>query len=95
MTTPQATCPVCDGAGRVSAQGTPYKTVTQGYDPETDTLPCRNCGGQTMSGVATGKVPLRPDGTPCRHEYVSRPVGRFKTFYKCKHCGHEHCIDSY
>ena len=64
----------------------------QGY--EGGTFPCNNCGGQTMSSRATGQVPLRPDGTPCLHEYVHTKIGRCYYQSDCKHCGHRYHIDS-
>lgn len=88
------TCPVCSGTGRRPAGDDKYKTMYAGYDAETDTLRCNNCGGQTMFGHPTGQVPLRADGTPCRHEYTSATVGRCLTRYTCKHCGSSHEIDS-
>jgi hypothetical protein len=88
------TCPVCVGTGRVAAGETPYKNVLAGYDWDTDTLPCRNCGGQTMSMRGTGQVPVRPDGTACVHEYEYRKAGRCYHEYTCRHCGHQYCIDS-
>ncbi len=87
-------CPVCNGSGRVPAGDYKYKHVVAGYDKDTDTLACTNCGGQTMYGQPTGKVRLRPDGTPCKHEYTSKTVGRCLTEYTCKHCGSSHQIDS-
>ena len=88
------TCPVCNGTGRKAAGEDRYKTMYAGYDKETDTLPCTNCGGQTMFGRPTGKVPLRDDGTPCVHKYSSRNVGRCLTEYTCQFCGSRHEIDS-
>jgi hypothetical protein len=64
----------------------------QGY--EGGTYPCGNCGGQTMEGRATGQVPLRPDGSPCAHEYVHTLAGNCYHRYDCKHCGYRHFIDS-
>jgi hypothetical protein len=87
-------CPVCNGTGRVPAGTAKYKEVTVGYDKSTDTLPCRNCGGQTMSMKATGKVRLRPDGTPCEHKYVGHVAGRCYVVYTCEHCGDTYDIDS-
>jgi hypothetical protein len=55
---------------------------------------CRNCGGQQMYGRATGKVNLRQDGTPCKHEYNSTTIGRCLTRYKCTHCSYQFDIDS-
>lgn len=94
MTIEYGVCPVCNGSGRVAAGNYKYKDVVAGYDKETDTLACNNCGGQTMYGKPSGKVPLRPDGTPCKHEYTSASVGRCLTRYTCKHCGVSHDIDS-
>lgn len=87
-------CPVCSGSGRRSADGVSAKTVYAGYDKETDTLPCNNCGGQTMYGRPTGEVSLRKDGTPCKHEYNSTNVGRCLTRYNCVHCTFSFNIDS-
>lgn len=87
-------CPVCNGAGRVAAGDYKYKHVVAGYDKEADTLACTNCGGQYMYGMPTGEVPLRKDGTPCKHEYTSRTIGRCLTEYTCNHCGSRYEIDS-
>lgn len=89
-------CPSCAGSGRraVPEEMQRYKTHTYGYDPATDTLACRNCGGQTMSGRGTGQVPLRDDGTPCLHSYGSHSIGRCYTEYRCRYCDHRYCIDS-
>lgn len=84
-------CPVCNGTGRVPA-GNFRRTA--GYDQATDTIACRNCGGQTMSMKATGRVRLRSDGTPCKHEYMGREAGRCYVVYTCKHCGDVYDIDS-
>ncbi len=67
------------------ADGTPY---------EGGTLPCDNCGGRTMSLKATGQVRLRPDGTPCLHEYRGENAGRCYTKYTCPHCGDVYHVDS-
>lgn len=90
----QGTCPVCAGTGRVPAGDSQYKHVIAGYDQDTDTFGCRNCGGQYMYGSPRGEVRLRPDGTPCTHEYVSRNVGRCLTEYSCVHCSDRYQIDS-
>lgn len=88
------TCPVCNGSGRMAADDTPYKTVYAGYDAATDTLPCRNCGGQYMYGTPKGTVPLNQAGEPCCHTYHSATVGRCLTEYTCEHCGDRYQIDS-
>lgn len=89
-------CPVCNGTGRqaVPDYQQKYKHMYSSYDKETDTLSCNNCGGQTMFGRPTGEVNLRPDGTPCKHEYTSATVGRCLTRYTCKHCSYSYEIDS-
>lgn len=87
-------CPVCNGSGRRFAGNDKYKKMYSSYDEATDTLSCNNCGGQTMFGRATGQVPLRSDGTPCRHEYTSATVGRCLTRYTCRHCDSRYEIDS-
>ena len=87
-------CPVCNGSTRTPAKENPYKHVVAGYDSETDTFPCFNCGGQKMFGKPTGEVPLRSDGTPCRHEYEGEVRGRGYIVYTCKHRGHRYDIDS-
>lgn len=74
----QLTCPVCQGS-RLAPHGPG---------------PCLNCGGQTMSGRATGKVRARPDGTACTHEYQGQPIGRCATRFVCSHCGDSYLIDS-
>lgn len=89
-------CPVCNGTHRVPVpeESQRYKTVISGYDKETDTFPCCNCGGQRMFGRPTGEVQLRSDGTPCKHEYEGVLRGRCYTVYTCKHCGDSYDIDS-
>lgn len=93
-THPTGPCPVCNGTGRVPASDEPYKARRYGYDAATNTLPCQNCGGHTMSLRPTGQVRLRADGTPCTHEYTGRNAGRCYTVYTCKHCGDTYSIDS-
>lgn len=87
-------CPVCNGSGRTPAGDDPYKNVYAGYDKVTDTLRCNNCGGQMMYGSPCGQVPLREDGTPCKHEYKGVTIGRCLTRYTCVHCMSSHEIDS-
>ena len=87
-------CPCCLGTGRVPAGDYKYKHVIAGYDLQTDTLACTNCGGQYMYGQPRGEVRLRADGTPCKHEYTSSNAGRCLTNYECKHCGDRYQIDS-
>ena len=61
---------------------------------EGGTLPCNNCGGQTMAGKGSGQVRLRPDGTPCLHEYKHENAGRCYHRYTCVHCEDVYHIDS-
>ena len=88
-------CPICDGTTRVPYDGDArYKKVIAGYDEDTDTLPCRNCGGQYMFGRPKGTVALNREGEPCVHTYQSENAGRCLTRYTCIHCGDRHTIDS-
>ena len=90
-------CPVCQGTCRmpVPEQSQQYKNVIAGYDKHTDTFPCNNCGGQYMYGKPRGTVPLRADGTPCKHDYWRTPTQwRSVTKYKCAECGDTYEIDS-
>ncbi len=87
-------CPVCNGSGRRPAGDYKYKNVLAGYDRETDTLQCNNCGGQYMFGRPTGQVALNLLGDPCKHNYISQNVGRCLTEYKCTECGDRYQIDS-
>jgi hypothetical protein len=68
----------------------------QGY--EGGTFPCTNCGGQYMSMRATGRVPLRADGTPCKHQYKDDETRsnhrRGWHVSNCIHCGDCLMIDS-
>lgn len=91
-------CPVCNGTGHMPCPdnqrhyGVMYGWYS--YRAEDDTIKCTNCGGQTMYGEATGKVNLREDGTPCKHEYTGQTLGRCYVGYTCKHCGDYYTIDS-
>lgn len=89
-------CPVCNSSGRKPAdeEMKKYSNVIAGYDKSNDTVACNNCGGQGMYGRPTGEVPLRPDGTPCKHEYKGVERGRCYTVYTCIHCNHRYDIDS-
>lgn len=90
-------CPVCNGSTRrpVPQALHQYLPNIAGYDRASDTLACDNCGGQTMYGRATGQVPLRPDGTPCKHEYQGQQRGNCYVVYRCTHgCGFTYDIDS-
>ena len=92
----RGTCPVCNGSGRVSVpeHQQRYKHVYAGYDAETDTLGCTNCGGQYMYGTPSGEVRLNKEGQPCTHKYTSKTVGRCLTEYTCSECGDRYQIDS-
>lgn len=87
-------CPVCNGSSRVSAGNIKFKNVIGSYDQVTDTIACSNCGGRRMFGDSTGEVRLRPDGTPCKHEYVGVSRGRCYTVYTCKHCEDRYDMDT-
>jgi hypothetical protein len=79
-------CPACEGSG-LERERRPYRSAVR--------CACTNCGGQTMSGGATGLVPLRRDsGEPCVHEYDGRSAGRCYRVFTCKHCGFSYDEDS-
>jgi hypothetical protein len=93
------TCPVCNGTGHKPCpdevtRGYGVRNGWYGYRAEDDTVTCDNCGGQYMFGQPSCEVRLRPDGTPCTHEYVGVTIGRCLHEYTCKHCGDRHQIDS-
>ena len=91
----QGICPVCNGSLRRPADPNKTYRSVSGYDADTHTLPCDNCGFG-MFGTPRGKVDLRPDGTPCVHEFVwKQELGRCYNQYACKHgCGSAFTIDS-
>lgn len=96
---PTALCPVCSGTGRQpinphSPQGMSSKRYDRTFAPENNTIACRNCGGQTVLGQPTGRTRLRPDGTPCIHEYKGERKGSCYVVYTCIHCGYSYDIDS-
>lgn len=95
---PTGTCPVCNGTKRMPATDEIRKYGKQsgwyGYRADDDKCDCTNCGTQYMFGEPTGQVRLRPDGTPCKHEYTGENAGRCYTRYTCKHCNDTHHIDS-
>ena len=89
------TCPVCNGTGAVPM--TDKELVwAKSWALNIDGVnrACANCGGQTMSCCGTGRVLLRPDGTPCQHEYEHELLGNCYHGYTCKHCGDIYAIDS-
>ena len=87
-------CPVCNGTGRVDAADRKYLSCIAGYDKESHTLSCDNCGAQKMYGKSTGLVPLTKEGLPCVHEYIGREAGRCYTKYHCTKCSDSYDIDS-
>jgi DNA-directed RNA polymerase subunit RPC12/RpoP len=93
------TCPLCNGTGHMPCpdqlRSYGQRNGWYGYRAADDTVSCNNCGGQYMFSKPMGKVRLRPDGTPCVHEYnTSQGSGRYTTDYKCIHCGDKFVIDS-
>ena len=87
-------CPVCNGSKRKPAGDSPYVKNYRGYDEATHTMPCTNCGAQTMYGQSSGVVPLRADGQPCKHEYEHTLAGNCYHRYTCNHCNYTYYIDS-
>jgi len=98
---PMGVCPVCNGsgkqlldpAGRVIGQPSEAKFFWPQYAAE-GFMECRNCGGQTMGGVASGHVYLRPSGEPCSHDWQGSSAGNCLHRYDCVHCGDRYYIDS-
>ena len=97
------TCPVCNGTTRrplfehehYLRNYNTEQAKWYGYDKETDTKTCHNCGPKGMyAGGPDGKVNLRPDGTPCQHRYHEEKIGRSYYSYTCEHCGNGYSIDS-
>ena len=94
MTINLVTCPVCNGSKRKSATNRTYKSYIVGYDSETDTIPCTNCGGQYMYGEPTGQVKVNKSNLPCKHRYTTKEIGRCLTQFTCIECGDIYQIDS-
>jgi len=94
----KGTCPVCNGVKRMPCPDNlrqyGLKNGWYGYDKADDTVDCNNCGTQYMFGQATGQVKLRPDGTPCKHEYEGATIGRCLNRYVCVHCRDSYDVDS-
>jgi hypothetical protein len=91
-------CPVCNGTKKRPCdpnKDPKHYRVYSGYDAETHTLPCNNCG-YGMFSTPSGMVNLRPDSTPCEHNFVHHQnLGRCYNSYKCTHdCGSSFTIDS-
>jgi hypothetical protein len=88
-------CPVCKGTLRMAADPNKTYRYVSGYDEATHSLPCNNCG-YGMFARPSGKVNLRPDGTPCVHNFVhDMEISRSYNRYKCTHnCGSSFTIDS-
>ena len=84
-------CPVCNGTCEVPI---PERNL-RFYPSGRTTMPCRNCGGQTMFGKPTGRVFLdKHTGLPCTHDYEGVQKGRCYTVFTCRNCGHSYDIDS-
>ena len=96
---PTGTCPVCNGTLRQAIDpinSASEKKWNRTYDPNTETVACRNCApkGMFSSGIPTGIVPLNKDGEPCKHRYIERTIGRCYHSYTCEGCGDSYTIDS-
>ena len=85
-------CPVCQGTGLVEI---PENEKQYSWNKGLTHMECRNCGGQTMMGKATGlTLPRRDTAEPCVHSYKGVNKGRCYTVYTCEHCGSHFDIDS-
>jgi len=91
-----AICPLCNGTTRIALQEylRGYIKVLSTYDANTDTIMCKNCGGQEMYGVATGRVNLNRYGEPCLHRYKVYRIGQCLHRNKCLDCDSQFDIDS-
>lgn len=91
-------CPVCNGTARKPCppdlQEYGKKYGWYGYDSDSDTVNCTNCGAQYQWGTATGSVRLNQNNEPCVHAYQVQNVGRCYNKYTCVHCGDVYHIDS-
>lgn len=86
----QGVCPVCNGEKQIKMS----ERERMNSWSKSEYKQCDNCGGQTMTGIATGKVFLNKEGNPCVHKYVGRNAGRCYTIYTCTECGMSFGIDS-
>lgn len=92
-------CPVCNGTGRMPCPDNLRQYGVAhgwyGYDKETDTVDCTNCGAQKMFEKSSGLVRLDFGGVPCTHDYTATG-GRWRctTDYHCPKCGDSFMIDS-
>jgi hypothetical protein len=90
-----AVCPKCFGSTRRPAPPSPWKTSMATYRASDDTMACDNCGGQTMSLTATGRVRVDPaTGLGCMHTYRSRTTSNCYHEHTCTKCGDRYDIDS-
>lgn len=87
-------CPACNGTSRVPADEYAIKYGWYGYDKDTSTQYCSNCGPLGMFSKPDGKVSLRPDGTPCHHQFRTETIGRCYHRSTCVHCDYSYTIDS-
>ncbi len=66
-----------------------------GYRASDDTLPCDNCGGQTMAVSGTGTTRVDPaTGLGCLHTVRSEKRGNCYHVYTCTKCEWSYDIDS-
>lgn len=93
-------CPMCKGTGRMIVDPAKQPLAPGQYygyrdfNPADQSYTCNNCVGYGYT-IAPGRVPLRPDGTPCTHEFTRTNLGRCYNRYTCKHkCGTTFTVDS-
>ena len=92
-------CPVCHGTTRMPCpdfrRDFAQRYGSFGYDKDTDSVECDNCGGQYQFGKPSGTVKLDKNGDPCKHSYAStKGYWNCTTNYRCIHCGDSYMIDS-
>lgn len=93
----EAVCPKCNGSTRmpVPDESRRYAKIIAGYRESDDTFACNNCGGQTMSLHATGRVRIDPaTGLGCLHAYRGVTTRNCYHEYTCTKCGDRYDIDS-
>lgn len=90
-------CVKCGGTTRLAPDDgvRQYLPHIAGYRSNDDTVPCDNCGGQTMSNRGTGRTRVDPaTGAGCLHSYRHQRGGNCYHIYTCTKCGDRYDIDS-
>jgi transcription elongation factor Elf1 len=90
-------CPKCNGSGRVLCPPKYRSSFQQngwfGYDPNTKTIECDNCGAQYQHSKPSGIVKMSYTGKPCVHRYSEEQLSAHYVKYNCKLCGDVYFVD--